>query len=269
VTEGVTSGVESPQSPADARAHAGHDQLLVARYAANDAYESELDEARRLVEGCSVCAAVATDIQLISRATAGLPAPRRRRDFRLSLEQAEELRGSFFERLLRRLAAPGMTAALRPVAGVALSLGIVLAIAGTSAGLPQAALPASAPDQEMYALEDAAGTPAAGAPAGQDPGQPAHSPVPHAAPGEAPALQPGGAPGPTGRGVTTNEENEYRIDDIDDGGIEPPETADTLTAADTGGNPLIYAGSLLALASLGVLLLSWFARRRVRDPLLR
>lgn len=271
MTERVTGDVDNRQAPSDSRGHAGHDQLLIARYAANDAYESELDEARRLVEACSACAAVATDIQLISRATARLPVPRRRRDFRLSPEQAERLRGSFFERLLRRLAAPGMAAALRPVAGVALSLGIVLVIAGTGAGLPQAALPASAPSQEMYAVEDAAGTPAAGtpgagAPAGRDPGLRAQSPVPHAAPGEAPALPPDGGPQPTGRGVTMNAEDDHQTDD---GGIEPPETADTLAATETGGNPLVYAGSLLALASLGVLLLSWFARRRVRDPLLR
>ena len=268
MTERVRGDVDSRQSPSDSRGHARHDQLLIARYAANDAYEGELGEARRLVEGCSACAALAIDIELISRATAQLPAPGRRRDFRLSPERAEQLRGSLFERLLRRLAAPGMTAALRPVAGLALSVGIVLALAGTGAGLPQAALPASAPSQEMYVVPDAAATPAA-APAGQDPGQQAHSPVPHAAPGEAPALQPGGAPGPTGRDVTTNVEDDNRRDDVDDGGIEPPETADTLAVADTSGNPLVYAGTLLALASLGVLLLSWFARRRVRDPLLR
>ena len=251
MTEGVSSTVDSPQSPPDSRAHARHDELLVARYAARDAYEAEVAEAKRLVEACADCAALAADIQLISRATASLPTPRRRRDFRLSPKQAEQLRGSFFDRLLRRLAAPGMTAALRPIAGVALSLGIVLAVAGTGFGLPQAALPASGPAQEMLGPAlDAAATPAAA------PAEPA-----------APELVPGNdgrfAPEPDGPVRIGSGE------DVDLEAVESPETADTLSLAEAPGNPLFYAGSLLALASLGVLLLSWFARRRVRDPLLR
>ena len=98
--------------------HARHDRLLVTRFAAGDAYSNEVAEARRLVADCPECAELANDIRLIAARAGDLPTARRRRDFRLSAADAERLRGSALQRVLRRLAAPGF-AALRPVAGAA------------------------------------------------------------------------------------------------------------------------------------------------------
>src|SRR5215213_1316363 len=122
--------------------HRKHDRLLVTRFAMNDAYPSERDEARLLVESCPDCAALAADIRHISNAVGHVPVPARSRDFSISASKAEELRGSRLARWMRGFATPGWSV-LRPVAGVALSVGLVMAVVGTA--LP-ATLPAAAPE---------------------------------------------------------------------------------------------------------------------------
>ena len=226
--------------------HNRHDRLLIARFAANDASASELDQARQLVTDCPDCSRLFADVRLISAAVADLPAPSRRRDFRLTPEQAAAVRGSWLDGFLRRFAAGGIPA-LRPLAGVALSIGLALAVVGTGLPLPNAATPASAP------------LPAAGPPAdrsGQTPveGAPTFS-------------SSGGQPLATddGTGTTTG---------VDDPEAPPAETEDLSAVDGAGDQPsdlvrllLVYAGVTLATISFGVLLLAWYARRR-EDPLL-
>jgi hypothetical protein len=60
-------------------AHAGHDALLIAQYAADD-LDREREAAEQLLAGCSDCAQLAADLRLIARATAELPEPAPRRD---------------------------------------------------------------------------------------------------------------------------------------------------------------------------------------------
>jgi hypothetical protein len=141
--------------------HRRHDQVLVGRFATGDALPSEADNARALIASCPDCAALATDMSAIVSQMRQLPTPPRPRDFRISVEQAERLRGSVLQRLLRTLAGPGW-ATLRPAAGVAMSIGLVLAVVG--AGMP-AILPAAAPGMQPF--KGSPGdmvTPAAGAP---------------------------------------------------------------------------------------------------------
>ncbi|HEY7024973.1 MAG TPA: hypothetical protein VH371_08440 [Candidatus Limnocylindrales bacterium] len=109
--------------------HDRHDRVLIARYATGDAYPSEVDEARELVDRCDSCAALAGDIRLISARTADLPAARRPRDFRITPQQADKLRGSWFDRLMRGFSAPGWSV-VRPVAAASLAIGIVLIVVG-------------------------------------------------------------------------------------------------------------------------------------------
>jgi hypothetical protein len=132
--------------------HSRHDRLLVARYAAGDSYPTERDQAERLVTGCDECAALSADIQLISTRTSHLTPVRRPRDFRISPEQAQQLRGSWLDRMLRGLAAPGWTV-VRPLAGAALAIGMVLVVIGAlplnnfgSGADAQAGAPAPAAD---------------------------------------------------------------------------------------------------------------------------
>ncbi|MDP8905172.1 MAG: hypothetical protein M3N29_07640 [Chloroflexota bacterium] len=233
--------------------HNGHDRLLVARFASEDAAASELDQARRLVASCPDCAALAGDIRLLSNAIGRLPAPPRQRDFRLSREQAAALRGSWFDRFLGRLAAPG-TSALRPLAGVAMSIGLALAVIGTGLPLPLAQ-PAAAPaegGEPMTRMSKAT-------PAGE----------PTAAAGEvAPAATAG-----TVTGVGVPEMSPFAgatpgaAGDTTAGEDEPYDSQATEQPADPVRLALVYGGVTIAALAFAVLLLAWYARRRTEDRL--
>lgn len=229
----------SPRSPRVPSDHARHDRLLVSRVAADDAYASEAADARALVEACAQCAALAVDIRLIRSATSSSGAPARPRDFRLSVEQAENLRGSPVERLLRRLAAPGL-APLRPMAGAAMSLGLALAVVGAALPVPAALEQDGAATFQSEQMGEGRQAPAPGAE------EPAEMPA-----AEAEGVEPEAAGGP---------------DDMD---IEE-RAADAATAGEQSPRELlIYAGLMLAILSLAVLLVVSIARRRWLDPLLR
>lgn len=247
MTGSVWDDVHSPSTPRIPRDHGRHDRLLVTRFAADDAYPTEVAEAQALVDGCPACASLVADIRLLRASTADLPRPRRPRDFRLTPEVAQDLRGTALTRVLRRIAAPGL-APLRPVAGVALSLGVALAVVGT-------VLPGAAPVDENSAfrtMEAAAGDEAPqAAPDGQpDVGAPG---------GEMPR---DGAAGQEGEALEGEEPTSLGAGDFDVL-VEGP--------ADSGipRDLLIYAGLLMAMLSFAVLVLVTLARRRWRDPLLR
>jgi len=136
--------------------HERHDLELVARAAAGDLAAGEVMAARRLLDSCATCAALATDLRAIATATrelgaAGLaaasPAPR---DFRLSEADAARLRG----RGIRGIRGLGLgLRGARPSAWIgerARGLGGVLATLGlvgllVTAGLPGLAGGAASP----------------------------------------------------------------------------------------------------------------------------
>jgi hypothetical protein len=116
--------------------HGVHDQLLVAAFAAGDAVGADRDHARTLVEACSECAALAADLRSISAATAQLPAPPRRRDFRLTPADAERLRPQGMRRLVGAVAGRRLQLAY-PVAGALTMLGLTgLLVSSISFGVP-------------------------------------------------------------------------------------------------------------------------------------
>jgi hypothetical protein len=84
-------------------AHAGHDALLIAAYAADDVEAGDRQAAENLLATCAKCAQLAVDLQLIVQATADLPATVRPRDFTLTPEQAARLRGTSWRSLAGRL----------------------------------------------------------------------------------------------------------------------------------------------------------------------
>ena len=140
--------------------HADHNLLLVSTNAAGDATGRELDEALALVAGCPDCAALHHDLRAIAAAMAALPAPVRTRDFRLTPEQAAALRPAGWRRLLAPFAGPrfsfaaplGTALATLGIAGILVSGGIGLPLAGSAASMAEA----PAPEVPM-----AAGAPAA------------------------------------------------------------------------------------------------------------
>jgi hypothetical protein len=217
--------------------HARHDRLLVSRYGAGDAYGTEIAEAEQLVKRCSHCAQLARDINTLRAATAELPTPRRTRDFRLTETKAESLHGSALQRWFRRLAAPGL-APLRPLAGAAVSVGLVLVVAGV-------ALPT--PAGQMFTAQDNQAPGGALAPDNRDTSNPLATP---AAPAEI-----DGQPAPTMVSIER--------------GYEEVGLGDDIAAADATRSLLVYSGLLIAVVSMALLLVLVIARRRGTDSLLR
>jgi hypothetical protein len=246
--------------------HAHHDRVLVSRYASDDAYEGEIEQARMLVEQCSDCASLAADIRTLSASLAVSEVPRRTRDFRISAERADQLRGSRLDRLFRRLAAPGLAPA-RPLAGVALSLGLALAVAGAALPTPTATDAAIQMDTASENLgpmmgEEPPGDPRSGGQLNQAPddGAPAEGAV-----GEQPSSEHEPAPGAQPQATDAN----YGLAEerLTEAGAE--DFANGAQATTPARYVLIVGGLAIALLSLGVLAMIIVARRRLHDPLLR
>jgi len=251
--------------------HARHDRLLVARFVGGDAAANEATEARRQIEQCHECGSLANDLRLLHTSIAQLPTPPRTRNFRLTQAQADALRGSPVERFLRRLSAPGLTM-LRPVAGVALAMGLVVAVVG-------AGLPGTAPIQDGR-------TTFAGPPASEG-AQPSPQP-PGAAQdtgkqGQTIEMAPSDTPGTYpayGPGTASADRPSWRPEPSQPltAVVEPTASERAAPAGPTDTNAaaspdtrvlLIYGGVTLAMFAFALLLLAWFARRRLEDPLLR
>lgn len=138
------------QSPSGAD-HQSHERLLLIRLAADDLSGAERPAAEALRAGCKECAALVRDVERIARATADLPAPSRRRDFRISGEQARIARGTVIGRLLERLAAPSL-GILQPLGAAAVAIGFLLVVVGM--GLPS--MGGASPAGEAPGMYDAA-----------------------------------------------------------------------------------------------------------------
>ena len=261
--------------------HRRHDRLLIARFAADDAYPAEIEEARTQIAACSDCAALAADIQILSRAVAGVPTPARTRDFRLTVEQADKLRGSWLERLMRGFAGPGL-GTLRPVAGVALSIGLVMAVAGALPSFapagpasdaelgfpgPSAARDLNAPEPSPFADDGVSAPVSAGAPmASQAPGE-------YASPATAAATDAPGGKGSAQEAESTLEPITQEFDNVHNaspGADTERQSRLDLDASQTDTSRILtYGGLLLALGSLALLIGAGVARRRFTDRLLR
>lgn len=115
--------------------HATHDQLLIARYVADELDETEREAAAQLVAVCPACTALFSDLQSLGRALAAPPAVTRRRDFHLTAAQARELRPpTLVERL--RAWRPPSAVWVQPLAGAVTVVGLALALASSGLVLP-------------------------------------------------------------------------------------------------------------------------------------
>lgn len=244
--------------------HRRHDRLLVARFAVGDAGFGQDHEARDLVRRCSECAALAADISAISGTVAKLPVAPRPRDFRLTTEQAAQLRGSGLERWLRTITGSGW-ATLRPVAAVALSIGLVMSLVGVLPILGVAAPGAlDTSRSEIGALPSASSATQTGD----------RSAIDQPSPGNDTA-QPGGmnaftSPEPP---ANNNINNPY-VQPTPALQPGPGESADLQKSAPGAvglGLPqlVLLIGLALTTVALAVLVLLYAARQRFYDPLLR
>ena len=248
--------------------HRRHDRLLVARFAVGDAGFGQDHEAADLVHRCSECAALAAEIKAISRSVAKLPAAPRPRDFRLTAQQAAQLRGSRLDRWLRTITGSGW-ATVRPVAAVALSVGMVMSVVGVLPILGTAA-PASTSDQQFMA---GAPSPEQTADNRGSSGDLVPSPgavdVPTAG---APQVDPGRADLAGSPPAAVNIDDAY-LPPTPAVEPQPGESNDLLKALPgPGSSPpdsLLLSGLVVTVLALAVLALLYAARRRYEDPLLR
>jgi len=202
-----------PHSPA---AKAEDHAALIVALDAGDLAGAEVRTAESLAASCSGCAALVDDLAAIRGAMTALPAPPRRRDYRLTEADALRLRPSGWRNLLEWLAAPGSS--VRPLATSLATLGVVGLL--LTSGLPGllsgfgsgGAAPAMAPEASPIVdaapggsrdtkLQDTYGPAAApsGAP-GNDPLLAATA-APALAPTSAPAPEPTAGPSDDGAGV--------------------------------------------------------------------
>jgi len=259
--------------------HARHDRLLIVRYAAGDLEGTDLEQATSQANECAECARLASDAKSLQASLSAMPAPKRTRDFRLTPERAEQLRGSALDRFLRRLAMPKL-GLLRPVAGVGVALGLTIAAVG--GGMPAAYLGAGGTAAPI--ANDMAATPSdreAGAAANAAPSYTVaggDTSVQFATASAAPVLAPASSAKANSsvESLTTSAPPTATQAIAVVPSAAPPtnENASVAPAAtNTSGDPgrllIVYAGLTLAIVAFGLLLLSLYARRRNEDPLLR
>jgi hypothetical protein len=228
----------------------------VARFAVGDATHGQELEAQDLVKRCSECAALAADIRSISKSVARMPAPRRERDFRLTTEQAAQLRGSRIDRWLRSITGSGWST-VRPVAAVALSIGMVMSVVGflpvigAASGGTSALQPVGVPSLVTDRSDEV--------------------PAP-AASGAGSEFGPNGKDDPMGSPASGNMDNAYLTQEsAAPGGAGQ---SDGIANTQPGRGPsvsdvLLLSGLAVTVLAFLVLALLYAARRRYYDPLLR
>ncbi|MDL2334962.1 MAG: hypothetical protein QFC55_02885 [Chloroflexota bacterium] len=270
-----------PNSRSLSAEHRRHDRLLVARFAAGDAIGAQEHEARDLVRRCSECAALAADITAISTSVAQMPAAPRSRDFRLTSDQAARMRGSRLDRWLRTISGSGW-ATVRPLAAVALSVGLVMSVVGALPILGAAGT--GAPADTFFAA--IAPTPVApGSTSGTRIDSPSTGPGAAPTPGQVAVLP------PVGGASESTADNNINQAYVPTAAAVPPDgnqinTAPEPTSATKAGtdnnlsrplpgtnsglrDTILLAGILVTLVALFVLAVLYAARRRYYDPLLR
>ena len=115
-------------SSTPAAVHDAHDALLLAALASgDDLSSSERARADALVRDCPECSSLVADIRLITSATAALPAPVRRRDFRLTDADAAGLRLTGWRRLIAAFGSARFAFAT-PLAAGLVAVGLVVAL---------------------------------------------------------------------------------------------------------------------------------------------
>jgi hypothetical protein len=227
-------------------AHATHDSLLIASFAAGDAAAPDRTIAERRIRECADCRALHDDLIALRGAMAAVPrvatAPR---DFRISAEQAERLRGgSWWHRLARAIVAPRGVG--RPLATAFTTLGLVGLLIGS---LPIGALSLGGPAFDRTNLQVTS-----------QEGGGSEAPAPEANPDDAYAHYGPASGSGSGRGEDTGQPAATQIPDLvkDDGAGG---TAEVPAARDLGATSQLSPVVALALGFL-IVGLALFGLRR-------
>lgn len=244
-----------PLTPHHPAAEADGHAALVAALDAGDLTGAERARAELLTTACAGCATLLADLGAIRGAMTALPVPARRRDYRISHEDAARLRPSAWRRFLDWLAAPGST--VRPLATGLATLGVVGLL--LTAGLPGlGGLGAGATSLS------AVGTPA-------DNAGPAEAQTEDYGPTSAPAIAPmpgeSAAPGAADPGSLASDNGSPAPTGERSSGVAGAEGPDEKAAVpDAAGDTGLPAGVVLSLAlllgGLGLFGARIFARSR-------
>ena len=193
--------------------HAGHDHIVIAAFASDDAVGHERNAAQALISTCDACQLLHDDLRAITAAVRVLPPETAalNRDFRLTDADARRLaRGGWFGRLVRPFGQVRRSV-IQPAAGALMALGLaaivlsgpsLMLFGGASGAAPEAALSPSGASAQDLASPSASGV---GAGAFDGLGAPSGTGVPSDA----------GAPPPSGEGGTkVAREDSYRLEAI-------------------------------------------------------
>jgi hypothetical protein len=231
------------------QAHDTHDLELVAAFAGRALDGRALEEATVLVARCTACAELHADLRAISAAVPALPVPPRRRDYRLTQEQAAALRPSGWRRILAAFASPRFS--------FAAPLGTGLATLGL-AGLLLAAMPGAIPSGAFEpAIDMFSGEGRSTGEQGGAPEPAAGAPEPAAGPPDKDGQPPLSQPGLNSSGGATSGEGALDPDTTgaqDDAAVQRARSMDEL---------LVVVGGAALLTGLGLAGLRWSARRFV------
>ncbi len=234
--------------PAEAEAHAS----LIVALDAGDLDGAELERAEVLPAACAGCAALRDDLAAIRGAMTSLPAPARRRDFRLTDADAARLRPSVWRRLLGWLAAPGSS--VRPLATGLATLGVVGLL--LTAGLPGIGGGAAMLTNTETSVDGAGGGPDEQNAERVDELRSLGPEGSAVAPAEAPAPGLAGEASPTG-----DPEREGAAPDAQPYAVDAT-VADNAATGDPGPPAPVVLSLVLLAAGLGLLLARAIALRR-------
>jgi hypothetical protein len=258
--------------------HARHDRLSVLRFLDRDPdlRPAEIEQTRKLLAACSDCAALASEMQLISDSMVSMALPSRPRDFRINREQAASLKPGGLRRFFRRPPAHFGFGMLQPLAGAVVAIGLLLVVAGSLPVTPGpqrgtlvfSAAPSAAPGGNVGTQEYPTDTPAtsapamAGAPSGDD-----LKSGPMAPSSETQEINPD--PSPIAQlGVPTNGDGGGVVrataaNDAAPPGSDPERSRDADQPAAVL-SPLVVFGGMLAAVGLMIVALTYLARRMGR-----
>jgi hypothetical protein len=247
------------QPPHRSTGHVSDDRLLVVRDAAGEPLDpSERARLEQLLASSPEVRELRAELELIARATADAAVPARVRDLRLTPADAARLRPSRLTRFLGRFAMPG-GGALRPLASATLTVGLVLAAAGTM-------IPSLGSDSGTGGAESFRAATSAAAADRSDRNAAEGAITRQGGPATEDVRSPG-----TEQGPEVGETQVFLA-----ASPAPSATADhgeTLVIADVAArsgpwSALVVVGLLLAVVGTGALALSVLVARRTGDPLL-
>ena len=229
--------------------HADHDVELVAASISDDLTAAKHATVSALLAACGACRELAADLRALAAATAGLPVPPRRRDYRLTPDQAARLRRSGVRGVLAALGSRRFSFAA-PLGTAMATLGIVGLLVAAIPG-PLAGGAAQAPMRTAAERED---TPVLAMPDVNTMSLPSAGPMPDT------GAPPAGSMAPRGGPDIASGPEAFVVDEPPSGGLFTTMVAEISNARGLDGVLVILGGTGI-LAGLALVAMRWLGRQ--------